>query len=88
MPGHAVRSAPPVAVVATVTVRVWPLARSPKGQFSVFATRVQRPLGSPVIDQLLRFPKVGRGSFRTTFFATPGPVLVTVIVKLTLSPMS
>ena len=88
MPGHAVGSAPPAAVVATVTVRVWPLARSPKRQFSVFATRVQRPLGSLVIDQLLRFPKVGRGSFRTTFFATPGPVLATVIVKLTLSPMS
>src|SRR5436309_11868511 len=37
---------------------------------------------------LFRSPKVGRGSFRTTFFATPGPVLATVIVKLTLSPMS
>src|SRR5437667_151664 len=87
-PGHAAVLATPVAVVATITVRVCPFARSPKGQFSVFATTVQRPLGSPVIDQLLRFPKVGRGSFRTTFFATPGPVLVITTVKLTLSPMS
>src|SRR5437870_5642387 len=86
-PGHAVASAPPAAVVATVTVRVCPVARSPKGQYSTFpTTMVQRPLPSLVIDQLFRFPNVGSGSFSVTFFSIPGPVLATVTVNLTLSP--
>src|SRR2546428_252151 len=44
------------------------------------------PDRSLVITQLLRFPSVGSGSLRMTFFAVPSPSLVVTIEKVTLSP--
>ena len=77
------------AFVVTTTVRVCPLARLPNGQFSTLALIVQTPPGLPVGVNVhaLRLPSVGSGSLRTTLFAVPGPVAVTTIVKLMLSPM-
>jgi hypothetical protein len=86
-PGHAATFAPPAALVATVTVLVCPLARFPNAQLSVLLTIVHTPLGSLLMIQVFKFPNVGSGSFSTTLFAVPGPVLVTTIVKLILSPM-
>src|SRR5262249_49364421 len=37
--------------------------------------------------QVVRFPGVGNESVTTTLVAVPGPVLVTTMVKLMLSPM-
>src|SRR5579862_9883985 len=86
LPGHADALAPPVTVVATVTERAWPLARSPNGQLRLLLAIVQPP-GFVVIAQMFRLPKVGSGSFSTTLWAVPGPVLATTIVNAMLSPM-
>src|ERR1043166_7222688 len=85
-PGQAEIFAPPDALVATTTVLVAPLARVPNWQFKTFDTIVQPP-GLLLMIQLFRLPRVGSGSFSTTLFTEPGPVLVTTIVKLMLSPM-
>jgi len=87
-PGHAVSSAPPGALVATTTVLVCPFSRLPNGQLSTLAAMVHTPPGFVVMIQLFRLPNVGNSSLRTTLLARPGPVLVTTIVKLTLSPIS
>jgi len=47
---------------------------------------IEHPPGLPMMAQLFRLPSVGSGSLSTTLFTVPGPVLVTTIEKLMLSP--
>src|SRR5262249_51185200 len=86
-PVQAAAGAPPALVVCTTTVADALAARLPKLQVSTWlAFTVQVPtlvLTTPQVSP----PVVGSGSLSVTFCATPGPVLVTTIVKVSGSPM-
>src|SRR4051794_28913321 len=68
------------------TVRTWPEARSPRLQVRVPAVMAHCAAAvPPSMDQLVP-ASVGIGSVTVTPLASPGPLLVTVIVKPILSP--
>src|SRR5262249_60888859 len=67
-------------VPLTWIVREAPEARSPKEQLSTPALMEQSALS------WVQSTPVGRVSVRVTFFATPGPLLVTTIVNAAASP--
>src|SRR5262245_20337390 len=85
-PVQAAAGAPPALVVCTTTDAEAFAARFPKLQFSVWlAPTLQVPtvvLSTPHVSP----PVVGSGSLSVTFWATPGPVLVTTIVNVSWLP--
>src|SRR5262249_9780730 len=74
--------------VFTTTVLVCPLARSPKLQLSTWLPlMLQDPAGVTLSTFQVNPPVVGRGSLSVTFFAAPGPLLDTTIVKVSCPPL-
>src|SRR3954467_9421946 len=68
------------------TVRTWPEARSPRLQVRVPAVMAHWAAAVPPLMVQLVPASVGIGSVTVTPFASPGPLLVTVIVKPIVSP--